>query len=525
MSDSETKNATQINIHSVRNILGHSNQLTLFSEQHTKLTQTYGSSLVEGIDRFGIDLTDIQMRVVEGILRGFTQTNYKGNIAPEDKESIAYQKYSGRLPDTYKYVREIPRMRVTQKQIIEWAGLNAGSMGDKERAVNALCQLGIMQFCVLYDRLAFSENGEPEKDKNGNWKKELVTSVDTLFNIKIVREESPDKNPGKEPKLGDIKYYEISPSGIFLDQRETYFILIPFNWREEVHALYGKKKISAYVFRFLWFLRFQYELKRRKNFEKKPFQIRWGSEEIAIALKMPRSVYKRQKDRMNQILDESYSVAKNLGYLSSYERTGTVDILVLQDAKFSTTQNPTIEKAMGAISNNVSPALNYLFELFHKKKKELNHYHETPVDQEKEEQLREFNLLLSQKKAHEIEELINWGLSQKYWCSRLSTPQNLRMNFDDAWCEMNAVAKKQISSNDSINHKKIAVALRKMILEKRSDIEITLLNTAVTVKKIGTDTVKTIDYHAKDFKKQIDNFLNAIKIPFSVFASYLDTSD
>lgn len=527
MSEGETKNtnATQFTIHSVRNIIGHSNQLTLFSDQHTKLSQTYGNSLDESIDRFGIDLTDIQMRVMEGILRGFTQTNYKGNISPEDKESIAHQKYSGKLPDTYKYVREIPRIRATQKQIIEWAGLNPGSIGDKERAVNALCQLGIKQFCVLYDRLAFNDHGEPEKDKNGNWKKEVVTSVDTLFNIKIVREEAVEKSSSKDPKLGDVKYYEISPSGIFLDQRETYFLLIPFNWREEVHALYGKKKISSYVFRFLWFLRFQYELKRRKN-QERPFQLRWSSEEIAIALKMPKSVYKGQKDRMNQILEEAYSVAKTLGYLSSYERTGTVDILVLQDAKYSTTHNPTIERAMGAISSNVSPALNYLFEFFHKKKKELNHYHEAPTNQEKEEQLREFNLLLSQKKAHEIEEMINWGLSQKFWCTRLSTPQLLSANFDEAWSEMNAVAKKQIgASNVLTNHKKIAHALRKMILEKTKNIEIVPMNTSVVVKKSDSGTAITIEYNAKDFKKQIEDFLKVLQIPFSVFASYLNSID
>lgn len=521
--DSKKSSATQIGIHSVRNILGHPSQLSLFSDQHTKFSSDYGIEIDKSIDRFGIGLTDIQMRVMEGILRGFSETNYKGNIAPEDKENIAHQKYSGRLPDTYKYVREIPRLRITQKQLIEWSGLSMGSAGDKQRALEALSLLGTKQYCFYYDRLALSEDGIPERDKNGNWKKEIIKAVDTLFTIKEVREEVSPKGTGKAHKIqGDLKYYEITPSAIFLDQRESYFMLIPYNWREEVDALYEKRKFSSYIPKFLYFLRFQYEMKRRSKNQERPYQIRWSPEEVAIALKMPKSVYNTQKERMNKILEEAYSVGKKLGYLQSYERTETVDILTLQDTKYGVSHSPSLEKAIGAMSNNtVSPAQTYLFDLFHKKKKEINHYHEAPEGQEKEDQLTEFNLLLAEKKPQEIEELIKWGLSQKFWCTRLSTPSNLRSNFDDAWAEMNVSKKQSGGSAVCEENKKIAQALRELITHRRKDVEIDLQNTYIEVRKSGTNHAFELKYTSKDFRKKVEEFLHVLEIPLQALGPYI----
>jgi hypothetical protein len=129
--------------------------------------------------------------------------------------------------------------------------------------------------------------------------------------------------------------HEIVPSPIFLDQRESYFMLIPYNWREEVRELVGNKRASSYTFRFLLFLRYQYELKRRaEKIDNEHFTIKWNWEEIAIAIKMPESVYKRKKDRAQKILDDAYFVAKELGYLKEYDRDGVVDSLMLNEQKY-----------------------------------------------------------------------------------------------------------------------------------------------------------------------------------------------
>lgn len=507
-------NDTKIGIHAFRSLLGSLNQPDMFSNHHVKFGHEYGVEVDRNIDKIGMDLTDIQSRVMEGILRGFSETNYRGNIAPQKKEEIA-QKYTGKLPATYKYIRELPRLRATQKQILEWSGLSTGSAGDKQRATEALNFLGREQFYLMYKRLAYDEAGSPERDKKGNFKKEDVEVVDTLFDVKIIREESDKKAPEESPR-GDVKYYDITPSTVFLDQIETYFILMPYNWRDEIEALYPGK-YSAYIPRFIYFLRLQYEFKRRAAREEKPFQLKWSSEEIARYLRMPRTVYQRNKAKMHSILEEAYSVAKKLGYLQSYERTGAQDILTFRDAKFVIAATPTLEQAI-AMSSKTSPAQLYLFDLFHNKKKELNEYHITPGGQEKEDDLMEFHRLLSQKKSEDIEKLINWGLSLKYWCERLSSPQKLRENFDIAWSEMNAIRKHH--GNSQSENYKIAKALMRLMKAQRPDIEISPFENYMELRNANND-VKIVEYDTKDFRVKVESFLQKLNIPITELAQYI----
>jgi hypothetical protein len=59
---------TQIGLHSIKNILGNHSQTDLFSEHHLDFCEEYNLKLEGTIDRFGIDLTEVQSRIVEGIL-------------------------------------------------------------------------------------------------------------------------------------------------------------------------------------------------------------------------------------------------------------------------------------------------------------------------------------------------------------------------------------------------------------------------------------------------------------------------
>src|SRR5438045_1091377 len=84
-----TESATVIGLHSVKNLLGAEYQLSLFNENRVEdFSKTYGVKIKGRIDRFGIDLTDTQAKVMEGILRGLTITNYKGNTEPKDKAQL-----------------------------------------------------------------------------------------------------------------------------------------------------------------------------------------------------------------------------------------------------------------------------------------------------------------------------------------------------------------------------------------------------------------------------------------------------
>lgn len=421
---------TQLAIHSVQNILGNKQQLSLFEEKNDAIQKEFGLKLEGSIDRFGVNLSDIEFRVMESIIKGFTKTNYKGNMAPKEVAEVANEKYDGVVPKSYQFLKELPRLRVTQKDIMGWCHLKDG-IGRKERVIAALKTLGTTQFCFYYDRLAFDDENKPLKDSNGKWKKESVVVVDTLFTIKQVKNPSSDKH----------SYYEITPSSIFLDQRENYFIMMRNNWREEVIKLVGNKKASSYTFRLLMFLCYQYELKRRNPSAQKPYQIRWSPEDIATAIKMPTSVILKNKKRMNSILDDAYSVAKSVGYLESYERLGYVDCLLFDEKKYYDPAGAIFTEAAKSIAQSktgTSKIEKYLFDVYHIARQEIDRGYKIPTGESEKKDLMIIKSILKNRSAQDVEDLIKWGMKKSFWCTRISSLSKLKNNFEDAWLEMKA---------------------------------------------------------------------------------------
>jgi len=488
----ECNGTTQIGLHSVQNMLGNETQITLFNSCLLEKLPN-GENLSDKISRFGIELTDLQSKIMEGILRGFTETNYKGNIEPKDPSQIAKEKYAkGDLPPTYKYVKKIPRLQVTQSQLLDWAGINRNSIAEIQRALEALSHLGMTQYCFYYDRLAYDRNGVPERKKNGDWKKEEVMAVDTLFTIKYVRD--------KESKI--LKHYEIEPSPIFLDQRDSYFMLIPYNWREEVCTIVGNKKASSYTFRFLLFLRYQYEIQRRTGKKKPPLSLKRSWEEIAVAIKMPESFYKRQKARAMKIVEDAYSVAKSLGYLIDYKK-GEKDLLIFNEEKYY--PHPKQRKTLTV--DSISPEANQLFTLFHTQKKKSDKGHKEPTGEIQKEQLAIFDELLASRSKDEIAKVIEWGLSKKYWCTQMGTPKKLTEVFSDAVSEMNNSGKKSESEKEEENKKFCEEILLKI---KDKNVKIEMFSTSV---EIGDGAYPTcILYKDHGFKEQFLNELRKYEI-------------
>jgi len=431
---------TRVSIHSIKNILGNQEQVSLFSEHDKEFAEEHQIELFNSINRFGIELSDTQFKVMEGILRGFSETGYKGNLSPKDKDQLIEERFYGKEPDVYKYIQEIPRLRATQSQILEWADVNKNSIASKSRALEALTDLATTQYCFYYDRLAFSEEGKPLKDKEERWIKEQVTAVDTLFTIKKIAEKN----------TGSVDYYEITPSVIFLDQIDGYFILIPNKWREEVRKIFGNKKASAYTFRFLLFLRYQYELKRRSSKKQDPHKLEWSPEEIAIALKMPESVYLKKKKRMNEILEDAYSVAKQLGYLSKFERRGHLDVLTFNNQKYSL-HNPvnSIECAQSQNNDEIEKASEELLNFFVECRRRADPKFKIP-EIDKNRLLYPFKELITKysRSKEDIKKVIQWSQSQNFWVTRLSSPEKIKKNFSEAWAECSL--SKKISHEDRI---------------------------------------------------------------------------
>ena len=321
----EGKKHTKIAIHTVSQFYGDNKQLSLFSDEKIDaFSRATGLSITNRPDSYGVVLNQSQRRVLEGILKAFTDSNYKGD-EEIDKATYSSKIYPiNKIAGAYSNVDKIPVVRLTQAEIIKLSGHDR-TQGDKVDVVEAISFLATKQFCFYWVRLK-TEKGKPVKDKSGDYVKEEVMEVGSLFRIKTVRTEE-----------GELQYYEIHPSAPLLDQVNNYFLLVPNDWREEVKQLTGKRA-SSYTYELLLWLRLQYEQIRRynsgRNRKKKPFKISKSWEDVAIALKMPETMYKANRKRASKIIQEAYQVAIKLGYLIRVENNGATDILYLNEGYY-----------------------------------------------------------------------------------------------------------------------------------------------------------------------------------------------
>lgn len=327
---------TKIAIHTVTQFYGDNKQLSLFSEDKIDIfSKETGLNITNRPDSYGVILNQSQKKVFEGILKAFTDTNYKGD-EQKDKATALGEIYSDTVASAeilvkkdnapYKNIDIIPVVKLTQTQILELSGYDQ-RQGDKQDVIEALSFLATNQFCFYWVRLK-KVNNKPVKDKNGEYIKEEVMEVGTLLRVKTVRDQT-----------GLLQYYEIYPSAPLLDQVNNYFLLVPNNWREEVKQITGKRA-SSYTYEFLLWLRLQYERIRQynkgggKNRKPKPFKISKSWEDVAIALKMPQTMYKANRKRALNIIQEAYNVAIKLGYLVKVDNNGATDILYLNESYY-----------------------------------------------------------------------------------------------------------------------------------------------------------------------------------------------
>lgn len=347
--EAEAKKHTAIAIHAMKQFYRDTIPIqgTLFSDQAVdSFIHGTGLPLNNRPDSFGVVLNQAQKRVFEGIIKAFSDTKYEGHERVNKQDELKARGIKTNsstaqsiIKGPYGNIEDIPVIKLTQAEILSLSGydVKAQRQGDKQDVVEAINFLATTQFCFYWSRLKKDEKGNPAKDKKGDFEKEEVMEVGTLFRIKYV----------KDQERGDLKYYEISPSSVVLDQVNSryggnYFLLVPTNWRDEVKQITGKRA-SSYTYEFLMWLRLKYEEIRRHNdnaakrtkskkaLKKRPFTLSKSWEEIAIALKMPKSMYRANRKRAAKIIQDAYSVAIQLGYLLKVEPGGATDMLYLNE--------------------------------------------------------------------------------------------------------------------------------------------------------------------------------------------------
>jgi len=315
---------TRIGLHAIKQFHGNPNQLFLFSDEKVNdLARKAGIKFNPDTrpQSYGVVLNQSQRRVLEGILKAFSDSNYSGD-EQIDKVRYHHKEYPvNHQEKAYSNVDRIPVLRLTQSQIIKLSGFGR-TQGDKVDVVEAISFLRAIPFCFYWTRLKY-DRGKPVKDGKGEYVKEEVMEVGSILRIKNISNEA-----------GELQYYEIHPSAPLLDQVNNYFLLVPNGWRDEVKRITGKR-CSSYTYELLLWLRVRYEEIRQHNTNKtkqpRPFTISKSWEEVAQALKMPETMYRANRKRASKIIQDAYSVAIRLGYLVRVENNGATDVLYLNE--------------------------------------------------------------------------------------------------------------------------------------------------------------------------------------------------
>lgn len=338
-------------------------KLNLFNQDKVaELINTTGHKKLNDITEYGITLNSLQMRVFMGILKGFSNTNYQGNYQEDKFKKLAevYDVTRGSaqklLNEVYANIQKIPVLKITQADLLRLCGYEDGAAAnwkDKNEFLEAVKYLGEQQFCFYWERIKKNDKGGVMFNKAGRYEMEEVQVVGTLLYIKKVSDTGG----------GVLKYYEITPSPVVIDQVNenyggSYFLTIPSRWEDEVKAITGKKP-KRYTSLFLLWLRLQYEkirshnakgvkqaagrVKKNKNRNKvikshtpKPYEIKITWEEVAEVLRMPPSLYQRNRARAAKMIQEAYSYALKIGYLLEVKPDGAGEVLVLNPDYYPT---------------------------------------------------------------------------------------------------------------------------------------------------------------------------------------------
>jgi len=134
---------------------------------------------------------------------------------------------------------------------------------------------------------------------------------------------------------------------------------------------------------------------------------------------MPESVYEKNTKRAIKLLDEVYSVALDLGYLTSYDRSSGVGIIVLRDEKyykpgdflFSSSSSAKAIAALNSVSSSVSKEAEDLPKQIYQERRKLDAAEKLPEDEIKKAYVQELIQLLKERTPEDIIKLVLWGLN------------------------------------------------------------------------------------------------------------------
>lgn len=287
------------------------------------------------IEVIGLDNTKSQNQALFAIQKLFHETGYKGN---------SEGKTLNKDDNSFKFMGYLPAIKFTPAQYLEAYGVTKKERArgkweylsnERSEALKALRELSQKKYLFYYEKKYWKDAKELF---------DLITTVRSLFNL-TEKYEAIDHNEVKiiennqvslktEEKLS---YIVLEPCPLLVDQIETYFVLKPANFYQEIKLLFGKT--SKQVPLFIDFLIAEIT---KREISSKGKDIDWiielNYETLAYKIRMEKMIEANKVKRIKQELVKCYKIAKQLGYLLDYETImgSTIELerLVLNPDKF-----------------------------------------------------------------------------------------------------------------------------------------------------------------------------------------------
>jgi len=291
------------------------------------------------VDVIGIDITPAQEQALFGLQTLLTRTNYKGNLPGEMIDDRGF-KFKGHLP----------ALEFTPAQYLEAYGLKKSLTGrgkeeydgkDRAEALQALVDLAKKQVLFVYKTEYRVENPITKKRE---LRIDRIETIATLIKIirgweALTKKEDALLDKGTHTAATDekLRAIAIEPAPILVQDIDSYFLLKPANYIQEINLRYPwPNRPSKFTIRLINWLITEAEIKRRKG---RPLVIETSLETIAYALRMEAWIKTRQSKRIREIITKGYRIARELGYLLSYStvqgQTKELERLELNPEKFN----------------------------------------------------------------------------------------------------------------------------------------------------------------------------------------------
>ncbi|MFW5795121.1 MAG: hypothetical protein ACOCV1_06515 [Bacillota bacterium] len=267
----------------------------------------------------GIDISNSENKAMHSIMTLLSNTDYKGNRKGVELKGQIFN-YNGFLPEIEFYPNEyldifgVSKFK-TKRNKEEY------SQEGRRQALQALISLTQKQFFFYYIKSYTIKNNKGKEERRHDVIREISPLIAIMEGWKLLTDnEMHELTKNNENKETDKKRTKIvvRPSPILIEQIDTYFVMKPKKYLEEIKQKIGKK-VSKYTYKFIDLLFVEVAqslMKQQKKFDW-IFERNWKT--LASNLKMDNYIKKREWSRIRKIIIKSYDIAKELGYIHSYE--------------------------------------------------------------------------------------------------------------------------------------------------------------------------------------------------------------